>query len=745
MPDMIDPEKMDSFLGTLRENWGDNSGWACVFAGPQNVQFYEWPKDADRMYATINELDSSNINSDRSENVYVSWCLFDRPSRKAEFASVLPGLFLDIDLSTGCHSKKNLPESQDKALSLVESSNLPGLTRVLHSGGGLYGHLLFDEPFLIKTDLDRKRANIVLAGLTRTLFDHFENHGFHLDNVADLARITRFSGMTNFKYDPPAMVFDISLEGPRHSLSELENIVILGGSSEDLCTAPSIEPRLGESDTLRGDFKLVEENCAFARQMGQSPASFSEPEWKAVATIAAHCENGHERFHTLSAADQDRYSRQETSAKLDQSRSVAPRTCKNIEQSLGFSDCQRCPFKASRITSPYGLAFGDPELLVLQRDYVFSSNTDTYHCVSRKEPELSEKSFNNQFADWIKVPHKRFVQDKRSPKVKLQGYRPGDRSLITEQGDGVAALNMWMEGGVAASQGASDLLLDHIEYLASDEEQRSWFLNYLAHLVQFPAQKIKHAIILIGDQGVGKSLLNSVLAGMFGNENVMVDDSHIHASKFRRKLGNRQVLVVEEMATADKFGVSNDLKPWITSDYVEAEDKHIRSHSVCTPRGILIWTNHAVPIVLEPGERRYFVLRVDSAKREQEYYDRLHDEGMTQIPAFKQFLLNRDLSNWSSNMRPPMTEAKMEAQEASRTPIAANIQRAMENGHLSRELYTLDDIAQAIHQYCDYSFPQQGAIRKAMHELHFRKIASKVKLRTGNTADLFPKFPPFIR
>ena len=74
----------------------------------------------------------------------------------------------------------------------------PAPNVIVNSGGGYHCYWLFDEPFVIRTEIDRTRAIKLQADWVRYVGG---------DNGAkDLARVLRVPGTTNGKYDPPRPV-----------------------------------------------------------------------------------------------------------------------------------------------------------------------------------------------------------------------------------------------------------------------------------------------------------------------------------------------------------------------------------------------------------------------------------------------------------------------------------------------------------------------------------------------------------
>lgn len=134
--------------------------------------------------------------------------------------------------------------------------------------------------------------------------------------------------------------------------------------------------------------------------------------------------------------------------------------------------------------------------------------------------------------------------------------------------------------------------------------------------------------------------LHAILIDTASRYKLMAVDQAVTDAAYALKqaLGNRQVLVIEEMATANRWEVSNSFKPWVTAEKVLASDKFIRPHLVRTLRGIFTLTNHAVPASLEKDDRRNAVFRIDAPQMPQPYYELLWDIGLKQAACFKAWL-----------------------------------------------------------------------------------------------------------
>ena len=119
---------------------------------------------------------------------------------RAATAYQVPGLWFDLDLAYGAHAASTLPQTDDAALDFLASLPAPP-SLIVHSGGGLYGHWLFHEPFVITSDADRETIAQLSRAFTHTLVQAGTHRGWTLDALGDLARVLRPPGSINTKYD----------------------------------------------------------------------------------------------------------------------------------------------------------------------------------------------------------------------------------------------------------------------------------------------------------------------------------------------------------------------------------------------------------------------------------------------------------------------------------------------------------------------------------------------------------------
>lgn len=157
-----------------------------------------------RWYAT-NQLDKATkqieIYSGKVDT-YLSIGTHEAPqeTRGGESTVVsIPGFWADLDIGEVGHKPASLPNpgNENDALSIV--ATLPDASMMMHSGGGLQGIWLFDQPWIFADAADKAAAKKAIQEWGNLLEEKGKLLGYHVDKVADLARILRVPGSMNHK------------------------------------------------------------------------------------------------------------------------------------------------------------------------------------------------------------------------------------------------------------------------------------------------------------------------------------------------------------------------------------------------------------------------------------------------------------------------------------------------------------------------------------------------------------------
>ncbi|MER9569516.1 DUF5906 domain-containing protein [Mesorhizobium opportunistum] len=621
-------------------------------------------------------------------------------------------LALDIDFVTGEHSAKNLPENEEQALALTEEAGLPEPTMIVHSGGGIYPIWQFDRPLLLKTSEDRSRVERLWSAWNEQARVVWERHGLQLDTIAELARVLRVPGTFNPKTKPARPVHILGeASGRTWALEQLEAVV-----ATRLVVSSDNSQRSGEqtlADALKQEMMSDDEKasadaagalamvtaCRFIRSCDESSDRLAEPQWKDAADILAHIPQGRRYFHMMSSRD-DRYSYQQAEDKLDHASNYRPKLCATIAATN--SECGGCLFREGKvIRTPVALAKTDPGLAQLQAKYVLDTKSGLFFDVLNGRDKTRE-DFDRSYT--------RDIQKNRTASIAFRNSRVscladehdflvGNDKLIAEE-NGIRKLNTWKDGGVVAAEGDASLWIDHLRYLLPGDSERLWLLQYLAHLVQRPADKIKSAILLQSKQGVGKNILVRAIKRMFHENDVREVYGGILGERWQAELGNVRLLALDELQIDELKTAYNRLKRWATEETQSVERKGVDAFNVRTPRGIIIMTNSDKPMAIEHDDRRLFVCKVEAPKREDSYYRHLREVGYLDesVAAFKHYLLNLDISDFDANAEPPRTGAKEELIRASAPVLEQVIVDLRDTGSapFNSPVYLAEDVAEAV-------------------------------------------------
>ena len=329
--------------------------FTAYFNGGTNAHLCLWTKQDKQSYSFSLEADPADSITAAVEKALeleqsgkdVYFCV--TPSRvphrgstrsKEADATALVALWADIDLADGVHnSGKKYPSSKadvDKAF-----HDLPVPTSIIHSGGGLHYYWLLEVPMVISKEEEFRRAKELSSNWQRVLRTSLNSLGYEMDSTADLARLLRVPGTRNHKDAAnPKPVEVLYSSDTRYACSTFEELIIQMGVQDKAA------PCLPSASKAACFAAIPLRRCAFIQHCQQNAATLSEPDWHAMISNLALCEDGDAIIHELSQLYPG-YSKEETQKKIDTARAEQkPITCEYINGELGFGGCKCCPLKA---------------------------------------------------------------------------------------------------------------------------------------------------------------------------------------------------------------------------------------------------------------------------------------------------------------------------------------------------------------------------------------------------------------
>src|SRR5437763_9885866 len=152
--------------------------------------------------------------------------------------------------------------------------------------------------------------------------------------------------------------------------------------------------------------------------------------------------------------------------------------------------------------------------------------------------------------------------------------------------------------------------LDHVHYVFPDKAEH--IINWLAHRVQRPQDKINHALVLGGPQGIGKDTILEPVKYAIGPWNFHEASPQQILGRFNGFLKSVILRVSEarDLGEFDRFVFYDHMKAYTAAppDVLRVDEKFMQEHSIINCCGVIITTNHKTNgIYLPADDRRHFI------------------------------------------------------------------------------------------------------------------------------------------
>ena len=229
-------------------------------------------------------------------------------------------------------------------------------------------------------------------------------------------------------------------------------------------------------------------------------------------------------------------------------------------------------------------------------------------------------------------------------------------------------LNLWVDPAIPAGE-PSALWAEFLENLIPDEVGFQWLTQWIGHLVQRPGIKMSTYPILVGPQGVGKSLIGQAVCSILGRENTMSISQDDIESTYNGLHAVKLFTVIDEFYARDQ-GVGNKLKKLVTEKVTVVNPKYGRQFTVESVCNYMITTNELAALKLDEDDRRAGVVDCTpniSFAGDIDYFAPLFEMVERNPSGILGYFMHVDLQGFSPYGTAPTTDAKRDMTEQRRT------------------------------------------------------------------------------
>jgi Arm DNA-binding domain/Family of unknown function (DUF5906) len=345
----------------------------------------------------------------------------------------------------------------------------------------------------------------------------------------------------------------------------------------------------------------------------------------------------------------------------------------------GKVDDERPLYRIWNKAAESGVGLDDFHAYMPMHSYIFAPTREMWPATSVNArippvPLVDENGLPtiNKKGEPVKIEAHRWL-DKNRP-VEQMTWWPGMPELIEDrltshagwiERQGVRVFNLYR--GPAIVRGDANLAtpwLRHLRRVFPAEHRH--LARFLAHRVQRPGDKINHAIVLGGAQGIGKdTLLEPVKLGVgpWNWHEISPADLTGQFNGFAKSVVLRINEGNDRGSDLNRYEFYEAIKVYTAAppDLLRVNEKYLRQFYIPNVCGIIITTNHKTDgIYLPADDRRHFVAWSNLTKEEfePEYWNKLwgwyNNGGLGHVVAY---LAELDISDFDPKAPPPKTHA----------------------------------------------------------------------------------------
>lgn len=251
-------------------------------------------------------------------------------------------------------------------------------------------------------------------------------------------------------------------------------------------------------------------------------------------------------------------------------------------------------------------------------------------------------------------------------------YAPGKPEFIVHNNK--TAINMWQPLPIEPVKGDITpwkTLMDYV--FAGEPENKKWFEQWLAYPLQYLGTKLFTAVVIWSvETGTGKTLIGHTMQRLYGENSIMIRKRDLLSGN-NSFAENKQFVLGEEITGEEKRGMVDELKGLITNEEIRINIKYVPEYSTKSCANYYFTSNNPDAFFLDETDRRFFVHEIIGEPLKEEWYSGVYDpwfKSTAGAAALLYYLLNLNLEKFNPTGRAPMTRAKEEMIENSRSVLS---------------------------------------------------------------------------
>ena len=171
-------------------------------------------------------------------------------------------------------------------------------------------------------------------------------------------------------------------------------------------------------------------------------------------------------------------------------------------------------------------------------------------------------------------------------------------------------------------------ILDFIRILCRhDQETYDFFVKWIAHMLQYPAEKTGHFPIFVSDEGIGKGTFCKILEKLVGTSKFLettTPEKNVWG-KFNSLMTHKFLVYINEFGKKNQEDADGQIKGLLTDGNLQVESKGKDPIEIISYHRFIGSTNNEDPTNVRKGNRRKWIIRCsDELKNNKEKFNRLY-------------------------------------------------------------------------------------------------------------------------